>query len=234
MSDKKNKNVESNDVNLDSSKEISETLDDNLTKDNKDDNVDNNYIKKHIFDKKCFEIEKLTTTLEKIGSELNKKNIENKDLYERISNLDKKNKSIVFKDIFEHIAAIKDGIDSGLDCFNNILNKIKTNSEKNTYVSELEGVKSGFEIVDHLFNGFFRKFDIEKININIPAKYDSDLHYAVTSVENSEYEDNTVVDVIKPGYINKIDKSVMRHAFVIISKKPATKFIDDDKKEHKD
>jgi len=79
-----------------------------------------------------------------------------------------------------------------------------------------EQPKEGLKLIINNIECFFEKEGIRIISC-IGEKFDHNLHHAITTVENNECEDNTIVEEVKKGFILK-DK-VIRPSHVIVSKK---------------
>ncbi|MEZ5336210.1 MAG: nucleotide exchange factor GrpE [Methanolobus sp.] len=85
---------------------------------------------------------------------------------------------------------------------------------------DIESVITGVEMVFKQFTGILEKEGLEKIQCE-GAEFDPYLHEAMMHVEHPEHEENTVVDVCKPGYC--LHTKVIRPAMVTVSKKPEDK-----------
>jgi molecular chaperone GrpE len=79
-----------------------------------------------------------------------------------------------------------------------------------------ENPKEGLKLINNNIEYFFKKEGIKSINC-IGEKFDHNLHHAVTTVENNECEDNTIIEEIKKGFI--LNDKVIRPSHVIVSKK---------------
>lgn len=79
-----------------------------------------------------------------------------------------------------------------------------------------ENPKEGLKLIINNIEDFIEKEGIRLINC-IGDKFDHNLHHAITTVENNECENNTIVEEVKKGFIFK-DK-LIRPSHVIVSKK---------------
>ena len=79
-----------------------------------------------------------------------------------------------------------------------------------------ENPKEGLKLIINNLERFFEKERIKGISC-IGEKFDHNLHHAVTTVENNECEDNTIVEEVKKGFI--LNDRVIRPSHVIVSKK---------------
>ena len=62
---------------------------------------------------------------------------------------------------------------------------------------------------------FMEKEKIKPIEC-IGKKFDHNLHHAITTVENKDCEDDTIIEEIKKGYI--INEKLLRPSQVIVAK----------------
>ncbi|MBP1908925.1 nucleotide exchange factor GrpE [Methanolobus bombayensis] len=82
---------------------------------------------------------------------------------------------------------------------------------------DIDAVITGVEMVFKQFTGILEKEGLEKIECH-GAEFDPHLHEAMMHVEHPDHDENTVVDVCKPGYC--LHTKVIRPAMVTVSKKP--------------
>ncbi|MDK2831473.1 MAG: molecular chaperone GrpE [Methanolobus sp.] len=82
---------------------------------------------------------------------------------------------------------------------------------------DITSVITGIEMVFKQFTGILEKEGLEKIECK-GAEFDPYLHEAMMHVEHPDHEENTVIDVCKPGYC--LHTKVIRPAMVTVSKKP--------------
>ena len=79
-----------------------------------------------------------------------------------------------------------------------------------------ENPKEGLKLINNNIEYLFEKEGIKSISC-IGEKFDHNLHHAVTTVENNECEDNTIIEEVKKGFI--LNDKVIRPSHVIVSKK---------------
>lgn len=79
-----------------------------------------------------------------------------------------------------------------------------------------ENPKEGLKLIINNLEDFFEKEGIRRISC-IGEKFDHNIHHAITTVENNEYDDNTVVEEVKKGFI--LNDKIIRPSHVIVSKK---------------
>lgn len=79
-----------------------------------------------------------------------------------------------------------------------------------------ENPKEGLKLIVNNLEDFFEKEGIRRISC-IGEKFDHNIHHAITTVENNKYEDNTVVEEVKKGFI--LNDKIIRPSHVIVSKK---------------
>lgn len=103
---------------------------------------DNNYVSKDIYDKKCIELGKkeqelalLTQKFIDLGIKFHKSKNEIDSINNRMERLSKSNREVVFKNMCIEIFNIKDGIDSTIECFSNIINNIRNVDPQNKFFS---------------------------------------------------------------------------------------------------
>lgn len=191
---------------------------------------DNNYVSRDIYNQKCIELEKKEQELELVtkkfidlGIKFHKSKNEIDSINSRMERLSNSNKELVFKNICIDIFNIKDGIDSTVECFSNIINNIRSVDPKNKFFSELDGARSGLEIINHLFDTFFMNNKIMKIDTKVSDLFNKEYHYAITFVESEDNVENSIVEIVKCGYKNVENNNILRPAYVIVSKKPIKK-----------
>ncbi|WP_319508338.1 nucleotide exchange factor GrpE [uncultured Methanolobus sp.] len=81
---------------------------------------------------------------------------------------------------------------------------------------DISSVIKGVEMVFKQFAGILEKEGLQKIECK-GAEFDPYLHEAMMHVDHPDHDDNTVVDVCKPGYY--LHSKVIRPAMVTVSKK---------------
>ncbi|MDG6244817.1 MAG: nucleotide exchange factor GrpE [Methanolobus sp.] len=82
---------------------------------------------------------------------------------------------------------------------------------------DVASVVKGVEMVFKQFAGILEKEGLQKIEC-VGAEFDPYMHEAMMHVEHPDHDENTVVDVCKPGYC--LHTKVIRPAMVAVSKKP--------------
>ena len=100
-----------------------------------------------------------------------------------------------------------------LDVYDNFERAIE--SAKQT--DDISSVITGVEMVFKQFTGILEKEGLEKIECQ-GREFDPHLHEAMMHVEHPDHEENTVMDVCRPGYC--LHTKVIRPAMVTVSKKP--------------
>lgn len=81
---------------------------------------------------------------------------------------------------------------------------------------DISSVITGVEMVFKQFTGILEKEGLQKIEC-VGHEFDPFLHEAMMHVEHPDHDENTVVDVCKPGYY--LHTKVIRPAMVTVSKK---------------
>ena len=107
--------------------------------------------------------------------------------------------------------------------------QIKEEETKKRYLSELldlnellkkayedNNPKEGLKLIINNIENFFEKEQIKSIK-SIGQKFDHNLHYAVTTIEKNDCEDETIIEEIKKGYT--INNKLLRPSHVIVAKK---------------
>jgi molecular chaperone GrpE len=107
--------------------------------------------------------------------------------------------------------------------------QIKEEETKKRYLSELldlnellkkayedNNPKEGLKLILNNIENFFEKEQIKSIK-SIGQKFDHNLHYAVTTIEKNDCEDETIIEEIKKGYT--INNKLLRPSHVIVVKK---------------
>lgn len=82
---------------------------------------------------------------------------------------------------------------------------------------DISSVITGVEMVFKQFTGILEKEGLQKIEC-VGNEFDPYLHEAIMHVDHPDHDENTVVDVCKPGYC--LHTKVIRPAMVTVSKKP--------------
>lgn len=79
--------------------------------------------------------------------------------------------------------------------------------------------KEGLRLILKQIEHFFNEERVSYIDC-IGKKFDHNLHHAVTTIEQDDCEDNTIIEEIKKGY--KIDDNVLRPSHVVVAKKKSS------------
>lgn len=82
-----------------------------------------------------------------------------------------------------------------------------------------ENPKEGLRLILKQIEHFFNEEHISYIDC-IGEQFDHNLHHAVTTIEQDECEDNTVIEEIKKGYM--IEDHVLRPSHVVVAKKKSS------------
>jgi len=81
----------------------------------------------------------------------------------------------------------------------------------------IESVVEGVEMVFNQFVSVLNKEGLERIECK-GLEFDPHIHEAMAHIKTSEQDDNTIIDVYKPGYM--LYSKVIRPAMVTIAKNP--------------
>ena len=77
------------------------------------------------------------------------------------------------------------------------------------------------KIIDGFYNQFmniFKSYGVEPIKVELKDIFDYSIHEALTSVENEDIPENSILEIVQDGF--KYGKEVIRYSKVIISRKP--------------
>ena len=101
--------------------------------------------------------------------------------------------------------------------FSNEMLMVKDSLEAGLAVetASVESFKSGMELTLKQLAAVFTKFNINEIN-PLGEKFDAHKHQAISMVDHSEQEANTVVSVMQKGYL--LHDRVLRPALVMVAK----------------
>ncbi len=94
-------------------------------------------------------------------------------------------------------------------------------SFKKAIDSKTEENQKEIESITQFFNQFlnvFKSYQAEPIETKKQDPFDYNIHEALTTIENDDLPENSIVDIIQEGW--KIGKEILRYAKVVISKKP--------------
>lgn len=105
----------------------------------------------------------------------------------------------------------------------------KEDETKKKYLSELidfnellkkayedKDPKNGLKLILNNIESFFEREQIKCIDC-VGKSFDHNLHYAVSTIEKDDCEDETIVEEVKKGYL--INDKVLRPSHVIVTKK---------------
>jgi len=93
-----------------------------------------------------------------------------------------------------------------------------------TEEADLAKVAEGTELTLKMFSAAFDKFGINQLH-PIDEAFNPEFHQAMTMIEHSEKDPNTVIDVMQKGYT--INERLIRPAMVVVSKAPAADTTED-------
>ncbi len=99
-----------------------------------------------------------------------------------------------------------------LPVIDNIARALHAIEDADNHKSVLEGVN----LIKSNFDEFLKKNGVEAINAKGEI-FDHNLHHAVMTEENDDFEDDTVIDEFQVGY--KLNDKVIRPSMVKVSKK---------------
>ena len=103
--------------------------------------------------------------------------------------------------------------DAKSDTLKNIL-PILDNMERATAFSEADKILEGMNLILKSFNETFTKMDVKEIEA-LGKTFDPNVHYAVMHVEDENYGESEVVEVLQKGYI--CGDKVIRYAMVKVA-----------------
>jgi len=109
----------------------------------------------------------------------------------------------------DELLPIIDSLEQGLISCKELSNK---NPDNNTLLSS---ICSGMQLTINMFLNVCKKFGIEQINpLNSP--FNPDLHQAISTVEATDNNSNTVTQVLQKGYL--LNSRLIRPALVVVAK----------------
>ncbi len=79
-------------------------------------------------------------------------------------------------------------------------------------------LQEGMELTLKMFHSVMEKFNIEEVN-PLGERFDPSLHEAMSTVETTDVEPNTVVTVYQKGYL--LNGRLLRPALVVVSQAPS-------------
>jgi molecular chaperone GrpE len=97
------------------------------------------------------------------------------------------------------------------DNFDRALKSAKT-------AEDMDAMINGIEHLSKQFFSILEKYGLERIKCEKNTEFDPHKHEAVQHIETSEFPDNTIVEVYKPGYA--LDSRVIRPAMVSVARHP--------------
>ena len=103
--------------------------------------------------------------------------------------------------------------DAKSDTLKNIL-PILDNMERATAFSEADKILEGMNLILKSFNENFAKMDVKEIEA-LGKTFDPNVHYAVMHIEDENFGENEVVEVLQKGYI--CGDKVIRYAMVKVA-----------------
>ena len=103
--------------------------------------------------------------------------------------------------------------DAKSDTLKNVL-PILDNMERATAFTEADKILEGMNLILKSFNENFSKMDVKEIEA-LGKTFDPNLHYAVMHIEDENYGENEVVEVLQKGYI--CGDKVIRYAMVKVA-----------------
>ena len=103
--------------------------------------------------------------------------------------------------------------DAKSDTLKNIL-PILDNMERATAFSEADKILEGMNLILKSFNENFAKMDVKEIEA-LGKTFDPNVHYAVMHIEDENFGENEVVEVLQKGYI--CGEKVIRYAMVKVA-----------------
>jgi len=89
-------------------------------------------------------------------------------------------------------------------------------------VSDDKNPKEGLKLLINNIENFFKKEQIKPINC-LGEKFNHNIHYAITTLERNDCEDNTIIEEVKKGYM--LNDKILRPSHVIVTKKVEKKKI---------
>ncbi len=78
-------------------------------------------------------------------------------------------------------------------------------------------IYAGIEMTKHELGAVFKKYNVEIINPLIGEKFDYNIHEAVAQIPTTDYNQDSIVSLMQPGY--RIKDRLLRPAMVTVSKK---------------
>ena len=153
---------------------------------------------------------KLEAEIEKLQSELEEKKNEIAELNDKYLRL-----YAEYDNFRRRSAKERENIyfDAKSDTLKNVL-PILDNMERATAFTEADKILEGMNLILKNFNENFTKMDVKEIEA-LGKTFDPNLHYAVMHVEDENFGENEVVEVLQKGYI--CGDKVIRYAMVKVA-----------------
>jgi len=174
-----------------------------------------------------------TSSKKKTKTQTTKKQDECKQYKEQINSLDKQ-----IDELTCELESTKDKLLRSYADYQNYQKRVEKNLKqtekeiKQIYLSEFidikelllkaledENPKEGLRLILKQIEHFFNEENVSYIDC-IGKQFDHSLHHAVTTIEQDECKDNTVIEEVKKGY--KIDDTVLRPSHVVVAKKKSS------------
>ena len=103
--------------------------------------------------------------------------------------------------------------DAKSDTLKSIL-PILDNMERATAFTEADKILEGMNLILKSFNDIFAKMDVKEIEA-LGKTFDPNLHYAVMHIDDENYGENEVIEVLQKGYT--FGDKVIRYAMVKVA-----------------
>ena len=103
--------------------------------------------------------------------------------------------------------------DAKSDTLKNVL-PVLDNMERATAFTEADKILDGMNLILKSFNENFNKMDVKEIEA-LGKTFDPNLHYAVMHIEDENFGENEVVEVLQKGYM--CGDKVIRYAMVKVA-----------------
>ena len=103
--------------------------------------------------------------------------------------------------------------DAKSDTLKNVL-PVLDNMERATAFTEADKILDGMNLILKSFNENFNKMDVKEIEA-LGKTFDPNVHYAVMHVEDENFGENEVVEVLQKGYM--CGDKVIRYAMVKVA-----------------
>ncbi len=174
---------------------------------------------KEVLQIEYFSIEELKKKIEEFKKKLEDKEEELKKFSKESENW--KNKYMLLQAEFENAQKRWDKSRQDLRTQNNaavLKNFLPLYDSFKKAIANLENNEDPLIQFFNQFLNIFKSYQAEPLNISINESFDYNSHEALTTVENEDLPENSIVDIIQDGW--KMGKNVLRYAKVVVSKKP--------------